>query len=77
VWLQHIKTNEYGYILKKHINTDNIDITAGLRQGDRLLPILYSLFLNPLLKWTQATAMDAYMIGNKKFSGGAYLMACC
>ena len=52
--------------------TDNIDITAGLRQGDGLSPILYSLFLNPLLEWIQATAKDSYQIGSEKYNGGAY-----
>lgn len=52
--------------------TTAINITAGLRQGDGLSPILYSLFLNPLLEWIQATAVDAYMIGTDKYDGGAY-----
>lgn len=52
--------------------TSAIDITTGLRQGDGLSPILYSLFLNPLLEWLSKEATQAYQIGTESFHSGAY-----
>lgn len=52
--------------------TAPIQIKAGLRQGDGISPILYSLFLNPLLEWIHHNPQHLYTIGNDDYLAGAY-----
>lgn len=51
--------------------TDPIEIKSGVRQGDVISPILFSLFINPLLEWLEK-GTDPYRIGNDLFYGQAF-----
>lgn len=51
--------------------TDTIPIKSGVRQGDTISPILFSLFLNPLLTWLEK-GRDPYRTGNEQFYAQAF-----
>lgn len=51
---------------------DLIRVLSGVRQGDGISPILYALFLNPLLEWMEKEGLDPYKIGSDFFPVGTY-----
>ena len=51
--------------------TEDIEIKSGVRQGDVISPILFSIFLDPLLRWLEK-GTDPYRIGNNNFFGQAF-----
>ena len=51
--------------------TNPIDIKSGVRQGDVLSPILYILFMNPLMIWLDKSK-DPYRIGKDGYWAQAY-----
>lgn len=52
--------------------TAPIKIEAGFQQGNGISPILYSLFLNPLLEWIHRDGQHPYTIGCDDYLAGAY-----
>lgn len=51
--------------------TGKVAAGAGVRQGDTISPVLYLLFLNPLLIWLETSGIG-YQIGNKTTTNKAF-----
>ena len=58
-------------MLTHYGTTEKIQITRGVRQGDIISPILFALFLNPLLIWLK-DSKEGYQIGNEKYVTNAF-----
>lgn len=54
-----------------HGFTERITCTAGFKQGDLISPILYLIFLNPLLTWLERNKAP-FRIGTDASNSGAY-----
>ena len=64
--IEELNTTLSGDVITEYGITDKFEIERGLRQGCPLSPILFCLFIEPLIRWIEGEGRSGYTFHNNK-----------